>query len=197
MSTGTLDETRTRPDRSTQSVPTRSGRPGRADQARTDQRRTDQRRADQRRADQRRADQRRRDARADRSSGIVPFVLVIMVLLTSGLVATLWLSTAAAADSYRLDSARRVARDLSEQTERLHRDVESAQSAPALAASATGLGMVPAGTPAVLIVAPDGSSRVVGDARPVRPASVPSPSVNRIAHDPDAATQTSTQAGQH
>ncbi|WP_433026169.1 hypothetical protein [Actinomycetospora sp. CA-053990] len=82
-----------------------------------------------------------------RASGTAPFVLLIMVLLTGGLVATLWLSTAAAADSYRLDEARQVARDLSEQSERLHRDVEAAQSAPALAAAARAQGMVPAGSP--------------------------------------------------
>lgn len=111
-----------------------------------------------------------------RASGIAPFVLLIMVLLTGGLVATLWLSTAAAADSYRLDEARQVARDLSEQSERLHRDVEAAQSAPALAAAARAQGMVPAGEPAVLVIAPDGSSQVVGDPKPAQ-ALAPPPSV--------------------
>jgi len=38
-----------------------------------------------------------RAAATDASGGTAPFVLLIMVLLTSGLVATLWLSTAAAA----------------------------------------------------------------------------------------------------
>ncbi|MDD7940536.1 hypothetical protein PHK61_19105 [Actinomycetospora lutea] len=108
-----------------------------------------------------------------RSGGTAPFVLLIMVLLTGGLVATLWLSTAAAADSYRLDEARQVARDLSEQTERLHRDVAAAQSAPALAAAARAQGMVPAGEPAVLLVAPDGSSQVIGDARPAQALAPP------------------------
>lgn len=109
------------------------------------------------------------------SSGTAPFVLLIMVLLTGGLVATLWLSTAAAADSYRLDEARQVARDLSEQSERLHRDVEAAQSAPALAAAARAQGMVPAGEPAVLLVAPDGTSQVIGDPRPAEPIAPPAP----------------------
>ncbi|MFC4833340.1 hypothetical protein ACFPEL_13085, partial [Actinomycetospora chibensis] len=110
-----------------------------------------------------------------RASGIAPFVLLIMVLLTGGLVATLWLSTAAAADSYRLDEARQVARDLSEQSERLHRDVEAAQSAPALAAAARAQGMVPAGEPAVLVIAPDGSSQVVGDPKPAQAVAPPPP----------------------
>lgn len=110
------------------------------------------------------------------SGATAPFVLLIMVLLTCGLVATLGLSTAAAADSYRLDEARGVARDLTEQSERLHREVEAARSAPALAAAASAQGLVPAGNPAVLLVAPDGSTRVIGDARPARAAPArPSP----------------------
>lgn len=114
-----------------------------------------------------------RDATADGPGGIAPFVLLTMVLLASGLVATLWLSTAAAADSYRLDEARQVARDLSEQSERLHREVEGARSAPALAAAAQAQGLVPAGEPAVLLVAPDGRTRVIGDPKPARGPSRP------------------------
>ena len=79
--------------------------------------------------------------------GRAQFVLTVMVLLGIGLVATLWLSTAAAADSYRLQDARGAARDLSERSERLHRDVAALQSPPALAQRATELGMVPAKDP--------------------------------------------------
>ena len=131
---------------------------------------------------------------ADDAKGTAPFVLLIMVLLTGGLVATLWLSTAAAADSYRLDEARQVARDLSEQSERLHRDVEAAQSAPALAAAARAQGMVPAGEPAVLLVAPDGSTQVIGDARPaqaIAPPVTPAPAAPAV---PGATTNTGAQA---
>jgi hypothetical protein len=110
---------------------------------------------------------------ADTSGGTAPFVLLIMVLLTTGLVATLWLSTAAAADSYRLDSARQATRDRSEEVERLHRDVAAMQSAPALAAAAQRIGMVPAGVPAVILVHPDGSSQVVGTPSKARAAAPP------------------------
>ena len=48
-----------------------------------------------------------------RPAGRAQFVLLVMVLLVGGLVATLWLSTAAAADSYRLQDARAEARTLS------------------------------------------------------------------------------------
>jgi hypothetical protein len=131
-------------------------------------------------------------AAPDDKAGTAPFVLLIMVLLTGGLVATLWLSTAAAADSYRLDEARQVARDLSEQSERLHRDVEAAQSAPALAAAARAQGMVPAGEPAVLVVAPDGSSQVVGDPRPAQAVAPPAPPAAPVV--PPAATSNGAQA---
>jgi hypothetical protein len=88
-----------------------------------------------------------------------------MALLGVGLVATLWLSTAAAADSYRLQDARTAARELSERSERLHRDVAVLQSAPALAQRAGELGMVPAANPARLVVASDGAVEVVGEPR--------------------------------
>ncbi|WP_157647899.1 hypothetical protein [Actinomycetospora chiangmaiensis] len=114
-------------------------------------------------------------ATAEAAGGTAPFVLLIMVLLTSGLVATLWLSTAAAADSYRLDDARQATRDRSEEVERLHRDVAAMQAAPALAASAERIGMVPAGTPAVILVHPDGSSQVVGNPQKARAAAPPPP----------------------
>ncbi|MDL5156878.1 hypothetical protein [Actinomycetospora termitidis] len=107
------------------------------------------------------------------TGGTAPFVLLIMVLLTSGLVATLWLSTAAAADSYRLEDARQTTRDRSEEVERLHRDVAAMQAAPALAASAERIGMVPAGVPAVILVHPDGTSQVVGSPQKARAAAPP------------------------
>ena len=109
-------------------------------------------------------------------AGRAPFVLTVMVLLGVGLVATLWLSTAAAADSYRLQDARDAARDLSERSERLHREVAALQSPPALAQRAAQLGMVPAKDPARLVVAADGAVRVVGDPTPaVAPPVVAAP----------------------
>jgi hypothetical protein len=143
-----------------------------------------------------------RAAAADAHGGTAPFVLLIMVLLTSGLVATLWLSTAAAADSYRLDAARQATRDRTEEVERLHRDVAAMQSAPALAAAAQRIGMVPAGVPAVILVHPDGTSQVVGTpakaraaapppppaapANPATPASPAAPGAQGTAPDPEA-----------
>ncbi|GAA4830661.1 hypothetical protein GCM10023201_18050 [Actinomycetospora corticicola] len=125
-------------------------------------------------------------APAESAGGTAPFVLLIMVLLTSGLVATLWLSTAAAADSYRLDDARQATRDRSEEVERLHRDVAAMQAAPALAASAERIGMVPAGIPAVILVHPDGTSQVVGTPQKAR-AAAPPPAPPAVANPAPAA----------
>lgn len=122
------------------------------------------------RAYARRDDRARRlvGARAARSagSGRAQFVLLVMVLLAVGLVATLWLSTAAAADSYRLQDARLEARALAEQSARLHREVAGLAAAPALAERAGELGMVVAQDPARLVLGPDGDVVLVGEPRP-------------------------------
>jgi hypothetical protein len=90
------------------------------------------------------------------------FVLLVMGLLGSGLVASLWLSTSAAADSYRLDAATRATRDLSERSETLRTEIAAMRSAPALAKAARDLGMVPASDVARLVVEPGGGVVVVG-----------------------------------
>jgi cell division protein FtsI (penicillin-binding protein 3) len=105
------------------------------------------------------------------------FVLLVMGLLATGLVLTLWLSTAAAADSYRLQEARDRAGTLTEQAERLHREVAAAGSATEIANRAAELGMVPVEDPARLVVAPDGTVAVVGEPAVVRPPAPPAPAV--------------------
>lgn len=92
-----------------------------------------------------------------------PFVVLVMVALSVALVATLWLSTAAAGDSYRLQNARESARDLTERSEQLGREVATLETAPELARRALELGMVPAGDPARLVVGPEGAIAVVGE----------------------------------
>ncbi|MGH3754316.1 MAG: septum formation initiator [Pseudonocardiaceae bacterium] len=111
-----------------------------------------------------------------------PFVVLVMVLLAVVLVATLWLSTAAAADSYHLRSAREAARNLTERSENLGREVANLETAPEVARRARELGMVPARDPARLVVRPDGAVVLIGQPRratapapppvPVQPAPV-------------------------
>jgi hypothetical protein len=108
--------------------------------------------------------------RAD--AGRAPFVMLVMALLGVTLVATLWLSTAATADSYHLQSARKLARNLTEHGESLGRQVATLETAPELARQARELGMVPAGDAARLVVRPDGSVEMIGQPRR---ATVPTP----------------------
>lgn len=113
-----------------------------------------------------------------RSARRTPFVLMIMALLAGGLICSLWLSTAATGDSYRLDDARTQARDLTEQAEQLRQDVAAMQTAPELAKRAAELGMVPAGEPARLVQHPDGTVEVVGEPTPATapvPVQPPAP----------------------
>lgn len=104
-----------------------------------------------------------------------PFVVLVMVLLAAALVATLWLSTAAAADSYRLQNAREAARNLTERSEQLGREVATLETAPELARRARELGMVPAADPARLVLGPDGEVAVVGDPEAATAPPAPPP----------------------
>jgi cell division protein FtsB len=107
-------------------------------------------------------------------AGRVPFVMLVMALLGAALVATLWLSTAATANSYQLQSMRKDARDLSERSESLSRQVATLETAPELARRARELGMVPAGDAAQLVVRPDGGVVLIGQPRrAVAPAPRP------------------------
>ena len=106
----------------------------------------------------------------------VPFVVLVIGSLGAGLGLTLWLSTASAERSYQLSSARQQNRLLLEQKEALERDVLEAQSAPALAEAARGLGMIPTRDTAHLIQDPTGNWVVVGTPKPAQ--GVPPPPLN-------------------
>jgi len=99
----------------------------------------------------------------DHAAGRASFVILIITLLVVGVAATLWLSTQAIADSYRLEGAKERADQLAERADQLQRDVTKAESASALAERAKAMGMVPAGDPARLVVKPDGRVVVVGE----------------------------------
>ncbi len=91
------------------------------------------------------------------------FVIVLMALMLCGVAASLWLSTQAIADSYRLERLKERNAQLVERAEQLRREVGQLQSPASLAERAEGLGMVPAGNPARLVVREDGSLSVVGE----------------------------------
>ncbi|AUS80242.1 hypothetical protein C1701_20045 [Actinoalloteichus sp. AHMU CJ021] len=130
-----------------------------------------------------RSEPRRRDApspRRRRRSGLggllassgskatkAPFVLLVMALLSTGLVATLWLSTAAGDDAYYLEQLQSDVDSLTEETAAMRQDIARQEAAPALAERAQQLGLVAARDPARLVVEPDDSVRVVGTPSPV------------------------------
>lgn len=106
----------------------------------------------------------------------VPFVVFVIGSLGAGLGLTLWLSTDAAERSYQLGSARQRTELLQEEKEALERDVQQAQSAPALAEAARGLGMIPTRDTAHLVQDPAGNWVVVGTPKPAQ--GVPPPPLN-------------------
>lgn len=103
------------------------------------------------------------------------FVTLMMVLLSSGVALTLWLSTQAIADSYRLESVRAQTAGLAERAERLQREVARQESAAALADKAKALGMVPSGNPARIVVTESGKGKLVGEPKKVEGSPAPAP----------------------
>ncbi|WP_409179412.1 hypothetical protein F9C11_22950 [Amycolatopsis sp. VS8301801F10] len=97
------------------------------------------------------------------------FVLVMMGLLAVGVAATLWFTTQAIADSYRLEKLRTDSASLMETKDRLEREVAKAQSPASLAPAAKQLGMVPGGDPARIVVGKDGKTTVVGEPKKAEP----------------------------
>jgi hypothetical protein len=121
----------------------------------------------------------------DRAAGRASFVVLIITLLVVGVATTLWLSTQAIADSYRLDDAKQQADQLAERADQLQRDVTKAESASALAERAKSMGMVPAGDPARLVVKPDGRVVVVGEPTKAQKPAPPKPATEKPADKPD------------
>jgi hypothetical protein len=128
----------------------------------------------------------------DHGAGRAAFVVLIIALLTVGVAATLWLSTQAIADSYRLEEAKQEADQLAERAAHLQREVTEDESAASLAERAKAMGMVPAGDPARLVVQPDGTVVVVGEPKPVERPVPPAPPADQ---QPPAGTTTGATAG--
>jgi hypothetical protein len=108
-----------------------------------------------------------------------PFVLLVLGLLIGGLCALLALNTAAAASELRRHSLVSTNSDLTDQIAGLQAQIAAAQAPGALASAATSLGMVPDPNAGFLVIAPDGSVKVLGDPAPapaaVKPAATPKP----------------------
>ncbi len=134
-------------------------------------------------------------AREEDHAGRASFVILIIALLTVGVAATLWLSTQAIADSYRLEDAKQTADQLAERADQLQREVTKSESASALAERAKAMGMVPGGDPARLVVRPDGRVVVVGEPTPAQKPKPPKPPKTPASSQPPAAEHGDAQQG--
>ncbi|GAA1462278.1 hypothetical protein [Williamsia maris] len=122
----------------------------------------------------------------------VPFVVLVIGILSVGLGLTLWLSTTAAQDSYELSVAKQNNQDLSDRRDALKKEFEAGNSAPEIAEKATKQGMIPAKDVARLVVGADGRSRVVGEITAATGSPAPSltggSTRNTIVPQPGSAT---------
>ncbi|MFE6187069.1 septum formation initiator family protein [Streptomyces sp. NPDC056465] len=103
-----------------------------------------------------------------------PFVLLVVLLLTGGLISLLLLNSALNEGSFRLSKLKRETTELTDEQQALQRDVDGYSEPDALERRARELGMVPGGSPAFL--GPDGKVRGVperADAEPLPTAPEP------------------------
>jgi hypothetical protein len=140
------------------------------------------------------------------SASRATFVIAVMVLLVGGVVATLWFSTQATADAYRLEQAKNTTNQLQVQVGQLQQQVAQQDSPPSLAQRARQLGMIPAGNPAHLVVGANGKVRVIGTpsaaeppppppkptTTPATPTSTPPASTSSTSNSPTTTANPST-----
>ncbi|WP_406015213.1 septum formation initiator family protein [Streptomyces sp. NBC_00984] len=96
-----------------------------------------------------------------------PFVLLVVVLLSGGLITLLVLNSALNEGSFRLSELKKRTTELTDEQQALQHDVDNYSKPDALERRARELGMVPGGSPAFLN--PDGTVRGV----PAEPDPVP------------------------
>jgi hypothetical protein len=97
-------------------------------------------------------------------------VVLVLGLLVAGLVSLLMLNTLVNENSFRIHALQTEQEKLDLREQQLQRDIDRRETTPALAAAATRLGLVPAGTPA-FIELPDG--KVLGVPTPAKATAKP------------------------
>ncbi len=106
-----------------------------------------------------------------------PFVLMVVGLLVASTLGLLVLNILRDLDSIAATELRAKNADLAQEVQALQRDLVRRDTPAALAAAATAAGLVPAGSAAYLVIAPDGSSTLRGTVspapEPVKPSRVP------------------------
>jgi cell division protein FtsB len=101
------------------------------------------------------------------SAARMPFVVLIVVLLGSGLIGLLVLNSAVNQDSFQLSKLQRDTTRLTDEQQALQQDIDGFSDPRELAKHAEKLGMVPGGNPA--FITPDGRLRGVPGGQPESP----------------------------
>jgi cell division protein FtsI (penicillin-binding protein 3) len=113
-------------------------------------------------------------ARGERQA---PFVLLVVGLLVASTLGLLVLNILRDLDSIAATELREKNALAAQEVQALQREVVGRDTPAALAAAATAAGLVPAGSAAYLVIAPDGSSTLRGAVspapEPVKPSRVP------------------------
>jgi hypothetical protein len=115
-----------------------------------------------------------------------PFVLLVVLMLVATTVSLLLLNTAIAVDSLEASQRRAAIAETAQEVDRLEQQVVTGGTAAALARSAAELGLVQSGAAAHLVLGPDGTSAVRGEAVPAAAPEVPAAPVPPVAGPPVA-----------
>lgn len=110
---------------------------------------------------------------AGRRSRRAPFVLLVVALLAGTTLALLVLNTVIAVDSLDATTLRQGNTAREQEVQRLEQQVIDGSTPQSVAGDAARAGLVPAGTPAYLVVQPDGSSTLRGTPSPAPAAPLP------------------------
>lgn len=121
-----------------------------------------------------------------------PFVLLVVLLLTGGLISLLLLNSALNEGSFRLSKLKRETTELTDEQQALQRDVDGYAEPDALERRARELGMVPGGSPAFLD--PDGRVRGVPERADAQPVPTVAPEPEASAAEPASPTPSAPPA---
>lgn len=97
----------------------------------------------------------------------VPFVAFLVALLGAGLAGVLWLNTMTDEAGLQENKSNKTSESLRLEVEALNRQIADLNATPAIAEAAKGLGLVPAGDSAILVIDPDAGVQVIGTPTPV------------------------------
>ena len=142
----------------------------------------------------------RRDSTPDDAAiSRVPFGVLVVGLLAGGLALLLGLNTLSAANELRRHSVSQKDQVVAAEVQQLREDVAASAAPGNLARVAEGLGMVPAGNPAFLVIGRNGRVHLLGSAAPATAPPLPTqaPPKPKHKHKPRATTTRTSKKAKH